>query len=119
MRAIILAADKNFPAAPSAGTPPKAMICVEGRPILEHVLNKLPDHIKEAVIILGHRGEIIRRHFGSTYQGKELYYVWQYWHGEIEGALERAKKMFRNSEFLLIDIENIKTAESAENFLSS
>lgn len=68
IRAIIPAAGKGTRLSTSPDAPPKAMFCVAGRPLLEIVLEQT-DFIapEDTYIVVGYKGDEIRRHFGARY----------------------------------------------------
>jgi NDP-sugar pyrophosphorylase family protein len=60
---------------PITHTIPKALVEVAGRPFIDHQLDLLRDNgIRRVVLCLGHLGEQIERHLGSTARGMELRY---------------------------------------------
>jgi len=109
MQAVVLAVQKGFNLGKNS---PEAMTLIAGRPKLEHVLNRLPKKIKQVIFVLGYRGDIIKRHFGNSWQGREVRYVWQYRLNDgVEEVLWRARKMLKTSEFLIVDSETIEISE--------
>jgi NDP-sugar pyrophosphorylase family protein len=106
MHAVILAAQKNYNLGKNW---PEAMDLVEGRPKLEHVLDNLPQETEKIFFILGYRGDIIRRHFGSCWQSREVLYLWQYHLTEShDNILHRARKMLRNDELFVVESETFE-----------
>ncbi len=66
MKVVIIAGGKGTRIASVNSEIPKAMIPVEGKPIIEHeVLLALRYGFKNFIFIIGHLGEHIRRHFGD------------------------------------------------------
>jgi len=54
---------------------PKVMMDVNGIPFLQHLLNYYTTQpIGKVVLAVGHRHEVVRRHFGNRYQSLELTY---------------------------------------------
>jgi NDP-sugar pyrophosphorylase family protein len=75
---LIPAAGKGVRAYPYSATIPKSMLEVDGVPILERNLELMRDElaIRRIVIVLGHRGEVIRAHFGDGSRfGVQITYV--------------------------------------------
>lgn len=68
MKAIILAGGKGTRFAEETILKPKPMIEIGGRPILWHIMKTYAAfHIKEFIICLGYKGELIREYFQSYY----------------------------------------------------
>jgi D-glycero-alpha-D-manno-heptose 1-phosphate guanylyltransferase len=52
---------------------PKPMVRVGGQPFLDHVLLALSNAgVSRTVLAIGHLGEVIERHYGTTFAGMEL-----------------------------------------------
>jgi glucose-1-phosphate cytidylyltransferase len=68
MRAIILAGGYGTRLQEETMARPKPMIEVDGRPLLWHVMDIYSSHgIREFVVALGYKGELIREYFSSYY----------------------------------------------------
>jgi NDP-sugar pyrophosphorylase family protein len=67
MKAVILAAGKGTRMGDLTANLPKPMVQIEGKPILEHIVEGLRDEagITEIFIITGWCGHVIRDHFGD------------------------------------------------------
>jgi NDP-sugar pyrophosphorylase family protein len=67
MKAVILAAGKGTRMGELTANLPKPMVQVEGKPVLEHIVEGLRDEAKitEFFIITGWCGNVIRDHFGD------------------------------------------------------
>ena len=66
MLAVILAAGRGTRMGALTEHTPKPLLCVKGRPIIEHILAGLRGAgVGEAVIITGYRGEQIEAHLGD------------------------------------------------------
>ena len=70
MKAVILAAGKGTRMGELTAELPKPMLPVEGKPVLEHIVEGLRDEagIRDFFIITGWRGHVIRDHFGTGKQ---------------------------------------------------
>jgi len=66
-KAVILAAGKGTRMGDLTANLPKPMVQVEGKPVLEHIVEGLRDEAKitEFFIITGWCGKVIRDHFGD------------------------------------------------------
>ncbi len=67
MKAVILAAGKGTRMGDLTANLPKPMVLVEGRPVLEHIIEGLRDEagIRDFFLIIGWCGQVIRGHFGD------------------------------------------------------
>ena len=67
MKAVILAAGKGTRMGELTANLPKPMVLVEGKPVLEHILEGLRDEagVRDFFIIIGWCGHVIRDHFGD------------------------------------------------------
>jgi glucose-1-phosphate thymidylyltransferase len=63
---------------PHTHTLPKVLLHVAGKPIIAHILDDLPGlGIKEAVLIVGYMGELVRDYVVSHYPGLKTHFVEQ------------------------------------------
>ena len=69
MKALILAAGKGQRIRPLTDEVNKCMLLLNGKPILEHVINRCCQVplIDEILIVVGYRAEDIINHFGISY----------------------------------------------------
>src|SRR5476651_1564378 len=67
MKAVILAAGKGTRMGDLTANLPKPMVLVEGKPVLEHIIEGLRDEagIHDFFIIIGWCGDVIRAYFGE------------------------------------------------------
>jgi D-glycero-alpha-D-manno-heptose 1-phosphate guanylyltransferase len=73
MRALVLAGGLGTRLKQVLPDLPKPMAPVAGRPFLEHVLDRLiRGGVRQIILSLGHRAEVIRSHFGTRYRDAEL-----------------------------------------------
>ena len=79
MKAVLLAAGEGVRLQPVTATRPKHLICVGGKPILQHCLEAVKAcGITEAVIVTHYMGDAIRQYFGNGEKlGLKLEYVEQ------------------------------------------
>ena len=103
MKAVILAAGKGTRMKDLTQEVPKPMLRVQGRPILEHILEGLlAAGIREVCIITGWRADVIEGHFGDGSRfGARISYARQVVQDGTGKAPEYAKDFVGNSDFLL------------------
>jgi len=129
MDAVILCAGKGTRLMPLTENRPKPMIPIAGKPILEHIIDKINDFVDNIYLIVKYKKEIIINHFKNN---PKITFIEQ---KDIDGtgyAVLMAKK-YINDDFLVIngdvifdddlkDIVNYKNAvaltevENPENF---
>jgi NDP-sugar pyrophosphorylase family protein len=104
MKAVILAAGKGTRMGDLTADLPKPMLPVEGKPVLEHIVEGLRDEagITEIFIITGWRGQVIRDHFGDGSRFKvRVAYGEQVIQDGTGKAPELAKDWVGRDKFLL------------------
>ncbi len=77
MQCVILAAGKGTRMRPLTDTIPKPLIPVAGRPILEHIIDALPNEIDEVVVVVSYLKEQIMEWGGEMFHGRRMKYVTQ------------------------------------------
>lgn len=77
MQAVILAGGKGTRLRPLTDERPKAMVLLNGKPLLEYVMEELPDAVSDIVVVIGYKGDVIRDYFGDMWNGKAVHYVVQ------------------------------------------
>lgn len=103
MKAVILCAGKGTRIREiTDDEKPKPMIEVNGKPMLEYIIENLSDYgVKEVLINLHYKGGEIEQHFGDSFAGLDIEY---YWEDELlgtAGALNQMKEDL-NDDFLVV-----------------
>jgi len=114
MQAVILAAGKGTRLRPLTHKIPKTLILVAGKPILEHTLSALPKRIKEVVLVVGYKGDHVKKHFGNVFEGKSITYVHQVKPNGTADALLTARPFLKNTPFLLLGGDDLYNADDLE-----
>lgn len=112
-QAILLAGGKGLNMRPFTFEMPKGLFPVAGKPILEHIVERLVKYeIRDIIFSIGHLGEKIKQHFGDGSKfGVRIRYVDETHEAGTGGALNLAKKYITTDTFLvshgdiLIDID--------------
>jgi len=113
MKAIILAAGKGTRLKPLTDTTPKPMLKIMGRPLLEHIIERLPEAIDELVIITGYKEEQIKDYFGVNFNNRKVQYVNQPTQlGTGHAALLAAPFLTEGEKFLIMYADDIHDKES-------
>ena len=103
MKAVILAAGKGTRMGALTNESPKPMLRVQGRPILEHIVDGLKQAgIREFFIVTGFRAEVIEEYFGDgTKWGVQIHYGRQVTQDGTGKAPEVAKGFVGGDDFVL------------------
>ena len=98
---------------------PKPLLKVGGRPILEHIVSRLPDVIDKLILVIGYLGEQIKDYCGDEFLGKQVHYVWQEKKLGTYHALKLCKPLIERGErFLVLYADDIHGKEGIENCLN-
>ncbi len=101
MQAVVLAAGKGTRLKPLTNNKPKALVELDGTPLLEHVLKSLEKSgVKETVVVIGERGEQIEQYFGKKLGKMKLAYAKQKIQLGTAHALLQAKSKIKG-DFLM------------------
>jgi dTDP-glucose pyrophosphorylase len=103
MKAVILAAGKGARMKELTNELPKPMLPVQGKPILEHILDGvLAAGIRDVFIVTGHKAEAIESHFGDgRYRGARIAFGRQAVQDGTGKAPELARDFVGADSFLL------------------
>lgn len=103
MRAIIPVAGVGSRLRPHTYAIPKVLLNVAGKPILDHIMDKIQDEgIHAATIIVGHMGDMIREHLTKTYPKFTLDFVDQEERHGLGHAIYLAKHTINEEPILII-----------------
>jgi NDP-sugar pyrophosphorylase family protein len=95
---------------PVNGTPtPVPMIIVDGKPMIDYILDELKrNHILEVIMSVGKDSESISKHLGDGfYRGLRISYVREDTQRGTEGALELAKQKIGNEPFFALNGDHV------------
>lgn len=101
-KAVILAAGKSTRTYPLTLTRPKALLKIGNRTILSVLLDGLNDIVKEVILVVGYKKEMIQKEFGNTYKNLTIRYVEQKEQKGTGHALLQAEKYVGNESFFVI-----------------
>ncbi len=78
MKAVVIAAGRGMRLKPITDHIPKCLAAIQGKPMLEHVLERLVKAgIEEIHLVVGYKRELIEDHFGAEFNGVKLNYFVQ------------------------------------------
>lgn len=117
-RAIILTGGKGTKLRPYTYEVPKALLPVKGKPILEHLINKLKEsHITDIILATGYLGDKIRAHFGTGEKfGVTISYSEEKEPMGTGGAILKMQKELTDGPFLVLHGDIVTTLSFADLF---
>ncbi len=113
MQAVILAAGRGTRMEELTTAIPKSMLSVNGKTLLEHKFDALPDEIREVILIVGYCADVIRTKYAGEYRGRPLIYVEQSDLNGTAGALWSAKDTLKD-KFLVLNGDDIFSSEDLQ-----
>ncbi|OGN27520.1 MAG: hypothetical protein A3A33_04845 [Candidatus Yanofskybacteria bacterium RIFCSPLOWO2_01_FULL_49_25] len=118
MQAIIAAAGEGVRMRPLTLTKPKPLIEVLGKPLLQWIIEALPERVNEVIIVVGYLGQQIIDFCGDEFCGKKIIYVWQREKTGTARAVQLCKPHLKPGTFLFLNADDIINAESLERALT-
>ncbi|MBF0486976.1 MAG: nucleotidyltransferase family protein [Nitrospirae bacterium] len=102
MKALILAGGRGNRINELSSVRNKCMINIDGRHVLEHVLERAAStEIEEIVLVVGYKAEEIINAFGTKYKDTPVKYVIQWEQKGLVHAMECAKDTIAGADFIL------------------
>lgn len=115
MKAVIIAAGEGKRLYPLTADRPKPLVKVLGKTLIQHTWEVLPHIIDEVVVVIGHKGDMMREFLGDEFLGKRVTYVEQKEQLGTAHALKLCKTHLENEEkFLLMYADDIHAKSSVE-----
>lgn len=115
MKAVIIAAGEGKRLRPLTDNRPKPLVEVLGKALIQHTWEVLPAAIDEVVVVVGHKGEMLREFLGDEFLGKRVTYVEQTEQLGTAHALKLCRTHLENEEkFLLMYADDIHARSSVE-----
>ncbi|MFW5964473.1 MAG: sugar phosphate nucleotidyltransferase [Natronomonas sp.] len=106
MQGVVPAAGRGTRLRPHTDDRPKALVDVDGKPLLTYVFETLAPHVEEYVVVVGYLGERIREHYDSGYRGTPITYVDQPQRDGLADAVLRAEPAV-DGPFLQLNGDNV------------
>ncbi|ALG82402.1 UTP--glucose-1-phosphate uridylyltransferase AglF [Halanaeroarchaeum sulfurireducens] len=114
MQAVVLAAGKGTRLRPLTEDKPKAMVEVDGKPLVAHVFDRLIElDASELIAVVGYQKEQIIEHFGDEYRDTPITYAHQREQAGLAHALLTAEEHI-DDDFMLMLGDNIFQANLAD-----
>jgi UDP-N-acetylglucosamine diphosphorylase / glucose-1-phosphate thymidylyltransferase / UDP-N-acetylgalactosamine diphosphorylase / glucosamine-1-phosphate N-acetyltransferase / galactosamine-1-phosphate N-acetyltransferase len=113
MKALILAAGEGKRMLPLTKEVPKPMITILGKPLLQYILESLPDEVSSIFLVVGYKRQMIQDYFGDSWNGKSITYLIQNKSTGTADALALCRlHLSDNERFLLMYADDIYDKES-------
>lgn len=96
---------------------PKPLLEVCGKPLIEHIIGNLPQEIDELIVVIGHKGEQIKKFLGENFNGLKINYVWQKEKLGTGHALKLCRSLLGREKFLMLFADDIHGKEGLEQLL--
>ena len=117
MQAVILAAGKGARLRPLTNQTPKPLIDICGKPLIEYVLEALPDAVDEIVIVVNHLRETLMAHLGASWHDKPIRYVIQDPLSGTAGAVHLLRDQLHDS-FLVVNGDDLYHKQDLERLVT-
>jgi bifunctional UDP-N-acetylglucosamine pyrophosphorylase/glucosamine-1-phosphate N-acetyltransferase len=118
MQCVILAAGKGTRMRPLTEHTPKPLIQVCGKPLLQHIVEALPEEIDEIILVVGYLEAQIRAYCGSEFCGRKVRYVTQENQaGGTGDALKKAAPLL-TGRFLFMYADDIHGAAALKSVVA-
>ena len=118
MQAIILAAGQGKRLRPITDEIPKALVEVDGKPIIQRILEQLKTvGVSEAILVVHHKKERVQEKLGNEFEGMKIKYVFQ---PEMLGdghAITFAEEHLKQDKFLVIACDSLFPTEHLAKLL--
>lgn len=106
IKVVILCAGKGSRLLPITNKIPKVLIEINKKTLLEYKLEILCDITDEVILIIGYKGDLIKKKYGNYYKNIFLRYVYQKQLLGSGHALMQARK-YLNGKFLILNGDDI------------
>ena len=115
-QAVILAAGNGTRIFPLTLTKPKPLLKICNRTILEHNLDQLNGLVKEVILVIGYKGEMVKSFLGNRYKNLNIKYIWQ---KNQLGTGDAVKKVFPfiQDKFLILNGDDLYDKKDIEKCL--
>ena len=119
MKAIILAAGEGRRMRPLTESIPKPLLQIQDKPLIEHIVLRLPKEIDELIIVVGYLGQMIQDYCGNNFLGRPVTYVLQSAPLGTYHAVSLAKEFIKEDErFFVLNSDDIHDKKGLEECLN-
>jgi len=107
MKCIIFAAGRGNRLRPHTDTIPKPLIPINGKPIIHHLIESLPNEIDEYFVIVKYMSEKIEDYLKSNFSDRKIRCIPQNTVSGTYGALKAAEEFLDDSKFLVLSADDM------------
>lgn len=118
MKAIILAAGEGTRMRPLTLETPKPLLKINGRPILDHIFEALPEEINEVIVVTKYLGGKIKTYLGTEHRGKRVRYADGSDKGTAYSVKAAQKFLDKGERFLFLYGDELPYRENIEKCLA-
>ena len=118
MQAVILAAGASTRTYPLTLTKPKPLLKVANKTLLEHNLDNLNSEIKEIIIVVGYKKDMIKDFLKNKYKNLKIRFIYQKEQLGTGHALSLTEKYIKD-EFIFFFGDDIYSKEDFRNILKN
>lgn len=97
---------------------PKPMIEVLGRPLLQHILESLPDEINGVILVVGYRADQIKNYFGEKFGRFKITYVYQPEKLGTAHGLWLCRDQLGEERFLMLYADDLQSKDDIKKCLA-
>ncbi|MFA6889098.1 MAG: bifunctional sugar-1-phosphate nucleotidylyltransferase/acetyltransferase [Candidatus Woesearchaeota archaeon] len=101
-QAVVLVAGQSTRTFPLTVTRPKALLSIANKPILAYILDALNECVKEVILVVNYKKEMIEKTFGTQYKKLSLRYVVQNQTKGTGHAVQQVEQYIGTEPFLVI-----------------
>lgn len=106
MQTVVPAAGRGSRLEPITDDRPKALVQIDGRPLLSYVFEALAPCASEYVVVIGYLGDRIRDRFGDAYDDTPITYVEQPSRDGLADAVRRVESVV-DGDFVHLNGDNV------------
>lgn len=118
MKAVILAAGEGVRMRPLTLVIPKPLLEVGSKPLIEHIVDNLPEEINELIVVIGYKGEQIQEFLCEKFGGLKVKYVWQKEKLGTGHALKLCQPMLGREKFLMLYADDVHGEEGLSRLVA-
>lgn len=116
MKAILLAAGEGQRMRPLTFSEPKPLLKINGKPLIDYIIDSLTPEITEIIIVIRYLGDKIKDHLGNEYKDRRIFYI----EGSDKGnaySFLAAKPFINNERFMFIYADEFPNPKDVSNCL--
>lgn len=117
-KAVILAAGEGIRMRPLTHDRPKPMVEVLGMPLLRRIFDALPEEIGEVILVVGYKGDQIKKYFGDQFGRFKIIYINQPKKLGTAHGLWLCREALGDERFLMLYADDLQSKEDIQKCLA-